>query len=410
MKRIFNFWIFIALFKFAACIHYNAMSVFGERVLPIWVVGIFIGLASVIQLILDVPAGFLLDKYGYKKLLKLTTLFFMFAATFLLFGLNRWTYLITLFLATFGWLFFSPGVNAYTLAYASKENAGKLLSISEIAASVGVFLSGVFLSFFLSHSYTIMVIIMLVIFLLALIFISRIPEDKENAHTNKKILSHGFFIKRIFLNKVFKAIIKLDPASLILIMTKLGASTFYAIIWFVVPLMIVNNVGGEVMGISLGVFDLAIILTGFLLGKLVDKFNKRILVFLGLLIFSIAGILLGWSSGWIFLILSFIATVGDELTYISLWAWLNSLCKDENDDGLVSGIVGMFEDLGWAIGPIVAGILYSNVGPQMTIMSGGLVLLILFIVYLFKFSNFNNNFYFSTKRYDVRPHRHRHKK
>ena len=129
MKKFWSFWIFIILFRFASCIHYNAMSSFGERVLPIWLVGILMGGCSLMQLFLDVPAGILLDKYGYKKLLKVTTLFFITAALSLFLGLNKWTYLWTLLFSIFGWLFYTPGVSAYLLLQSSKKNMGKMLLI-----------------------------------------------------------------------------------------------------------------------------------------------------------------------------------------------------------------------------------------------------------------------------------------
>ncbi len=56
------------------------MSPLGERLLPLWVVGFLMGGASLVQLLLDVPAGRLLDRYGYRKLLTLTMLIFFLGA------------------------------------------------------------------------------------------------------------------------------------------------------------------------------------------------------------------------------------------------------------------------------------------------------------------------------------------
>lgn len=68
-------------------------------------VGLAIGLAAGIQLILDVPAGFLLDRFGYKRLLGVGTAIFMAAISCLFFGLTPTTYLMTLGLGALGWLF-----------------------------------------------------------------------------------------------------------------------------------------------------------------------------------------------------------------------------------------------------------------------------------------------------------------
>ncbi|MBP6086523.1 hypothetical protein KA478_05135 [Patescibacteria group bacterium] len=59
-------------------------------------------------MVFDIPAGRLLDKYGYKKLLIVGTIIFLGATGVLIFGLNQYTYLISMFISIFGRLFFGP--------------------------------------------------------------------------------------------------------------------------------------------------------------------------------------------------------------------------------------------------------------------------------------------------------------
>ena len=103
------------MFKTAACIHFNMLSPFGERVLPIWIVGLVIGGASLLQLLLDIPAGLIMDRFGYRRFLKVTTIIFIIAALPLALKLNTWTYVFTVISGGFGWLFFGPGSNAYAI-------------------------------------------------------------------------------------------------------------------------------------------------------------------------------------------------------------------------------------------------------------------------------------------------------
>jgi cyanate permease len=313
-------------------------------------------------------------------------------------------------LGSLGWLFFGPGNNAYVLTHASKDNVGKFLSIKDTFESMGVVISSAFLIVTLSISVQSVAILILSFLLLSIIIISKAPKDIENVNKEKKISTHNYYIKRVYLNRVIKAIFKLNPASLILIITSLSASTFYAIIWFVVPLIIADHKNDMIMGLSLGSFDLGIMLTGFLIGKLADRFNKRRLVFLGLLIFSVAGIFLGFSYGLAFILLGFIATVGDEMASISLWAWLNTLDKDHDEDGLISGVINLFQDLGWTIGPIVAGLLYSKIGPEWTITVGGLLILMAWLIYSIRFSGLHPYTEISMALIPKKPHRFRHKR
>jgi MFS family permease len=109
---------------------------------------------------------------------------------------------------------------------------------------------------------------------------------------------------------------------------------------------------------------------GALFGKLADRMKKSTLVVIGLFIFSMAGALLGFNFNLLFLLLGFIATAGDELSNVSLWAWLDTLDKDHAQDGLVNGAINFFGDLGWTIGPVTAGLLFGVIGPFGVILTG----------------------------------------
>jgi len=50
------FRVFLAMFKFGAGLHFTMLSPLGEQVMPLRIVGILIGLGSMVQLIFDIPA------------------------------------------------------------------------------------------------------------------------------------------------------------------------------------------------------------------------------------------------------------------------------------------------------------------------------------------------------------------
>lgn len=409
IKMFLPFWLFLILFKFGAGLHFTLMSPLGAEVLPIWVVGIVMGLASFVQLVLDVPAGFVLDRYGYKKLLKITTLFFIFAVLFLLLGLNVYTYLLTLFGGCMGWLFFGPGVNAYVLSHSPKKEPGGFISFRDTFEAIGIVLSSAFFVLLLTIPVQVSAIIILLILILAYVFIALSPDDVYKIHEKEKIPTQGHYIRRHYLNKIIGAILKLNPASMMLMLTTFASSVFYAMIWFVVPLVALKSESG-VMAWGLGIFDLAIVVTGFLLGKLADKTNKKLLVFFGLLIFSVTAMTLGFNFGFMFLILGFIATTGDEMTALSLWLWLNTLDKDHDQDGLVSGVINLSVDLGWTIGPILAGFLYSSAGPEWTIAVGGMFIFVVWIIYVLFVGRQQNYFSLNLEMVPKKPYRFRHKR
>lgn len=361
-----------------------------------------------IQLVLDVPAGFLLDKYGYRRLLKLTTIIFLFAGISYMFGLTQITFIISLLMCTFGWLFFGPGVSAYILSHADKKNSGKFISMRDIFDSVGIVISSAILPFVILLAPQKIGLIIFIPFLLALIFLHFSPKDTSSVHAEIKHPSQHHYIRRHYLQTLLKALTKLNPASSILLLTNLVSSIFYGTIWFVVPLVIAHQTNAGMLGIGLGIFDFAIVTLGFLLGNLADKFNKRTLVFFGLLLFSVSGMLLGFNFGWLFLLLGFAATTGDEMSEISLWSWLHTLDKDHANDGKVSGVIYLFQDLGWAIGPIAAGILYGLVGPTWTIVIGAIPIFLVWIIYQF-LTRHQPAHSLALTQLPSKPHRARHK-
>src|SRR5258708_1881412 len=100
------FWLFVFLFKFSAGLHYTLLPILGERVMPIWTVGLVMGASSLLQLCFDVPAGFLLDRFGYVRVMRISTSIFLAGAVVLMFHFSIYVYLATVFLGFIGWLFY----------------------------------------------------------------------------------------------------------------------------------------------------------------------------------------------------------------------------------------------------------------------------------------------------------------
>ncbi|HLD04679.1 MAG TPA: MFS transporter [Candidatus Nanoarchaeia archaeon] len=378
------FWAFLLLFKFGAGLHYTLLSPLGERLLPLWVVGALISLGSLIQLILDIPAGIVLDRWGYKKILTLGTLVFVLAGIALFFQFSSFYYILSIFLATIGWLFFGPGGNAYALSHATKKTAGTFMAYRDIFSSAGIVLACLLLAFIIQQSHRVIGLAIASTLFLAYLCICLSPKDlkkvKHSHHPHERTHKQRAYTFRNF----FLALKRLNPASTLLIFLEFTGAIFYGIVWFVVPLIIANiPKNAKFLGLGLSMFDLAVVVIGSILCAVIDRFDKKIMVFAGLLLFSIAGLLLGFSFGLPFILFAFIATTGDEMASLPLWAWLHHLDKNHNRDGLISGLINLAEDLGWAIGPLIASLLYAFAGAQLTIALGAIPLLILLLVYEF---------------------------
>ncbi|MBI2046521.1 MAG: MFS transporter [Parcubacteria group bacterium] len=409
--KFFPFWIFLIFFKFGGGLHYALISPLGEKFLPLWLVGALMGGSSLVQLLLDVPAGHMLDRYGYLRFLKITTFLFLIAALFISYGLTINTYLWSLFFSIFGWLFFGSGVNAYILSHAPRDSAGKFISLRDVAGSIGMMLGSAALPFvlLLAPHYNYMGYVIGVFIFIAFVVLFFSPKDRVSVHTETKLPTQHHYIRRHFIHTTIKAMKHLNPASGTLIMLDLAGSIFYGVIWFVVPLVIAHQADAKILGLGLGIFDLAVVALGFLLGSLADKADKRTLVFFGLLIFSISGMLLGLNFGWLFLLFGFLATTGDEMAGLSLWSWLHSLDREHANDGVIASVIGFFQDLGWAIGPVFAGIMYGLVGPSITIILGAIPILVIWLIYQIKMKEHHPEGGLSFALIPRKPHRARHK-
>ncbi len=377
------FWLFLALFKFAGSLHYSLLSPLGARLLPVWLVGLIIGGGSVVQLLLDVPVGRLMDRRGYVRFLLFGTAAFLLAGVAWMFRFTTFAYAASFVLSTAGWQFFGPGVNAYVLSQAPDGRAATFISFRDVFESLGVVVASAVLGFVLSTSTSAMGFIVADGMLLGILALLFAPRGTRNVQTRRQLATHDFFAGRHALGTVLAALRRLNPASTMLLISTFASSTFYGVVWFVVPLVIAGEAHAGILGFGLGVFDFAIVALGFLLGSLADRGNKRALVFFGLLLFSVSGVVLGFHFDWLFLIFGFLATAGDEMASISLWSWMHALDRTHVEDGTVSGAINLFDDLGWAVGPILAGILYGAIGASWTIVSAAALIFAGWIAYQF---------------------------
>lgn len=404
--RLLPFWFFILFFKFGAGLHYALMAPLGARIYPIWVMGLLIGAVCFIQLILDVPAGFILDRYGYRRFLRIAVIIFMAAATVMLFGFSATTLLITLVLSSFGWLFFGPGTDAYLLSHAPAKYAGRIMSVRDTVSSIGIVLATVFLGLILNIPVPLMGLLVLMLLATAFVFILLAPRDTASVHAEKKHPAHHYYVRRRFIHDALRAIKKLNPAAGMLLVQGFSASIFYSSIWFVIPILLDSGLESPIPGVGLAIFDFSIVVLGFLLGRMADKFNQRVLVFSGLLTFAAAASALGFSSNIWFVMIGFIATAGDELSGLTLWAWLDRLDKKHTEDGLIAGVITFFYDLGWTIGPITAGLLYGLIGPELTMTVCAIPILVTWVISIFVFKPMSR---IAGEAITPKPHRRRYK-
>ena len=147
VSKYLFFWLFLVFFKLGAGLQYTLLPVLGARVLPIWIVGALMFLSTSLQILLDIPAGKLLDKFGYKKMIMVGTFGAIIGVLLYFYGITIYTLILSIFLVDFGWLFYTPGGSAYILSHASKSNSIKFFAYRDVFGAVGIVVGTLLLAF-----------------------------------------------------------------------------------------------------------------------------------------------------------------------------------------------------------------------------------------------------------------------
>ncbi len=376
------FWFYVLLYKFGAGIHYSMIAVLGAQVLPLWAVGLAMALASGIQLVLDIPAGFLLERYGYIRMLRITTLCFVAAAGALLLGLTPATYLLSVGLSAFGWLFFTPGIEAYLMAHGPVPIIGRLFGLQRAMEGAGIVLALLGLPYFVELSPRVIGLVMLYPILGALAALaigerSRLPTFLPKTTRAKRHAAQAGW------QELCAAFRRLHPVGTALGLYTLAVATFYGTVWFVLPLLIDDGVASDVLSAGMTMLEFAVIISGMTIARFADSSKKKTASVCGMALVVVFALLLGATIRPVFIAICFFLSMADELVRTTLWAWLDAKAAGGRHHGIITGTVTFLEDLGWMLGPAAAGLLFTPLGAFLTLHVGGIFLTLCIILTVF---------------------------
>lgn len=129
------------------------------------------------------------------------------------------------------------------------------------------------------------------------------------------------------------------------------------------------------IGIMYGIRGILSTLIMMPLGKLCDRYDKWIILSIGLGIQALAMSLVALSGNFSLLVLAIGLSAIGSAAYTPTITALLSQSIPVFWTGTAYGIFGFLEDIGWMIGPIVGGILWESVSPQMTFYFASLIVL-----------------------------------
>jgi len=329
-------------------------------------VGLMVALPSILSLVVDLPAGDMVDKLGRRKVMLLA--FGMLALLGI--GLLHVSSGIQMaaFLVGLGLVYQTVYISA--LAY--------MMDVSprdKFSTALGFQMSAIHLGFGLGPVAGGLVILMLglgmaqtaalmyaLCCVLALIMTAMILRE-DNAGSGvvesikSVILKDKIIVKEIIDYK------KLKNTGLVVLYLTFILTFYDGVVWLIQPLYYTTFSQNPLYGgLIMAAFVIPLVLFEIPAGFLADRFGRRRILFLGLLVAGASSILFSFAGGFIALFLTaFAATTGIAMAWPSSEGVLSAKTPSA-ERGEVAGVWSLAYDLGYVAGPLAAGILASYVG------------------------------------------------
>ena len=151
--------------------------------------------------------------------------------------------------------------------------------------------------------------------------------------------------------------------------------------WTIGPLLAESGEFGVFGGFLLATYTLPILLTGWFVGGITTKFGKKRTAFVAMSLGALILSLLWWVQPvWLIMLLVLLAASCFSLTFTSIGGfYADYITQTRAHEKEIQGLIDFFYNLGWIIGPVLAGFLADKFG---TLKSFGLLGLIILLVTL----------------------------
>jgi len=340
-------------------------------------IGLFLSLPAIIGLAIDLPLGNLSDTWSRKKLMIIgLVLSPIFAIMIFIFKSNLLLLLLFL-LWGLGFQIWTVPRSAYFARLTAREKRsqqyGTDIQFFYIGETVGPLIAGVLLSSLGEISNVAFYVSMCLIAALLIALLVKDGKDHGGPFSRKLWRSEKSVAKDLRLLKSSAGGYVYSLLGITVLFTSLAGAVYALEPLFYSSYKLSPVVGG----IILASFYLPAIFLGAPFGKLADRYGKKPMLLAGLLIAGISLVAFGLSTNMLMLIaFAALNSVGIILSRPALSGLVVDLAY-KHRKGEFAGIWSLFSDLGFVIGPILAGVLaqFSSIGGAF-IVFGGITLLL----------------------------------
>jgi len=353
--------------------------------LSFFAIGVLLSLPSLFGMIIDLPIGDLNDRISRKKLMITGLVGSIILASFIF--TVKSVILIGIGLALWGAFYQIWRVtrDTYLVAITKPEFRSTMFGIDSaflsLALTIGPLIAGITLSYFGIISNLILYILFLII---AIVTISLMIKSKNHhkieVEIGRVIKNDKIFLKSIQYLKLFghQGFILLF-LSFIYTMTESFVITMEPLFYGPNGLNLSPTLGGLIFAM----FFLPGILLSQPSGWLGDKFGKKLILIIGMVISGIS--LIAFSATInikIILISAFFTAAGTTLMYPNVKGLIGDILY-KHKKGEFIGSVSVFSDLGYIIGPILGGLIAQFFGVRKIFLIAGIIFILSIIVALF---------------------------
>jgi len=339
----------------------------------LFLTGIILSLTTMMGIFLNIPVGLAESRINMKRVLQVVLLVYSVLA--ILYTLaNSFLPLLLVSItrgiaSSFLWL----TSWAYIFSYAEKKAKGKetgfFSDMNDLASAIFPVLGGfaTIISFFLP--FYLLSLTCFIAFLLVTLFLKNMPKrqrarSSHQTRTIVKTIRSKRFVKTIFLTVVFYALI----------------NVYYS---FLSVLLYGEGISIPIIGVLLTVALLPAVALEVPMGNAVDRFGVRKTLTVSAILTTITATLIPLPSSIIpyagNLYYTMAVLIAFTASYTMIFIVLYSRMSDTLGDNKVAmtGAIAAFKDLGYTLGPLIAGFLMGFVSISMTFLLTGIAFIFL---------------------------------
>jgi MFS family permease len=342
---------------FAVSMPFFSLYLHNELGIRMTIVGVILMVATVIGAVLGVYGGELSDRHGRKWVMVWSLLWrFVIFAVMGYFIARRANIIIIILLLVannaFG-SFFIPASQSYVADLTTAAKRTSAYGILRIGGNFGWALGLILGGLLIAIDYSTLFYFTAVCMLLGAVLLIRFSKESLRR-------TAGVVARRVGL----KEILSVATDSRFLVFTVICTVIF--VVWgqLVYPLSVysVNNIGitKPQLSILFSVNGLMVVVFQYLITSLIPSRKELSALWIGSVIYGIGYLMVGFSAGMQFLILAVvIITIGEMIVTPTSLSYASIIAGDAHK-GRYLGFFNLGQSLGWAVAPLVGGVLLDT--------------------------------------------------